>query len=558
MSKLRNKIVSLLFVLILLVSSACSATSKETANEKNKKGSNEPITLTLFSADPHSQWDNMESPVSKKVTEKTGIKLKAEFDVNGGQQKIALMVASGEYPDLILPKGNADKLVEAGALIDLTDLIEKYAPNLKKIYGKYLSRLKWSKDDPSIYILPTAPIDQTYWSPGNGFMLQHAVVKELGYPKIRTVKDFENAIKTYKEKHPTIDGQPTIGLSLLADDWRIMISTTNPAFWATGAPDDGEYYIDPKTYKATLHYRRPEEKEYFRWLNHMNDIGLLDPESFVQKYDQYLAKISSGRVLGLIDADWEVADAQRALREAGKYDRMYGMYPVTLTEEYKHHNFQDTGYLGGWGIGISVDCKDPVRAIKFIDYLASEEGQILQNWGIEGVHYKVVDGKRVIPKEEMEKRNNDANYSKKTGIGVLKGFAPSYGDGVKDSTGQTYTIASPEQVKASYTDVEKDVLKHYGVEMWKDLYPQKEEFPVKPWGAAWNIPVPANSELSVINQRLLDIVKKQIPEAILAKPSDFDKVWDQFMEDLEKAGVEKAEKEYTKLVKERVKLWQDN
>ena len=35
----------------------------------------------------------------------------------------------------------------------------------------------------------------------------------------------------------------------------------------------------------------------------MNAEGLLDPESFVQQEDQYKAKISSGRVLGMIDAD---------------------------------------------------------------------------------------------------------------------------------------------------------------------------------------------------------------------------------------------------------------
>ena len=275
----------------------------------------------------------------------------------------------------------------------------------------------------------------------------------------------------------------------------------------------------------------------------------------MQKYDQYLAKISSGRVLGLIDADWDVAEAQRALREAGKQERMHGMYPVTLTEEYKHPNFQDTGYLGGWGIGISVDCEDPVRAIKFIDYLASEEGQILQNWGIEGEHYEVVDGKRVISEEEMEKRNNNANYVKETGIGVLKGIAPIYGDGVVDPTGNTYTIASPQQIVDSYTDVEKEVLKGYGAEMWKDLFPQKEDFPVKPWGAAWNIPISPEDEVNLINQKTLDVVKKRVPEAILAAPGDFDKIWDQFMEDLEKAGVEEGEKAYTKLIKERVEFW---
>ncbi|WP_372496346.1 ABC transporter substrate-binding protein [Metabacillus halosaccharovorans] len=552
MKKRSMKMMLFLLLSFVLVLSGCSSKSSSDESDGKKDGVTE---LTLFSADIHSQWDDMQSPVSKLVTEKTGVTINPEFDVNGGTQKIALMVASGEYPDLIVPKGGAGTLVEAGALIDLTDLIEEHAPNLKKIYGDYLSRLKWSNDDESIYILPTAAIDQQYFSPSHGVGLQHAVVKELGYPEIKTLKDFENAIRDYKEKNPTIDGQPTLGLSLLADDWRIMISTTNPAFWSTGASDDGEFYVDPETYEATFHYKRPEEKEYFRWLNHMNDEGLLDPESFVQKYDQYLAKLSSGRVLGIIDDDWQFAEAQRSLREQGKTDKMYGLYPATLSEDIKHANFQSAGYLAGWGIGISVDAEDPVAAIKFLDFLASEEGQTLQNWGIEGEHYEIVDGKRVISEEEMDKRNNNANYVKETGVGVLKGFAPSYGDGVEDSTGQTYTIASPEQVKDSYTDVEKEVLTNYGVEMWKDLYPQADEFPIKPWGAAFNITVPGDSELALIEQKVLDIVKKRIPEVILADPADFDKLYDNFLAEIDKAGAKDAEKMRTDLIKDRVELW---
>ena len=552
MKKRSMKMMLFLLLSFVLVLSGCSSKSSSDESDGKKDGVTE---LTLFSADIHSQWDDMQSPVSKLVTEKTGVTINPEFDVNGGTQKIALMVASGEYPDLIVPKGGAETLVEAGALIDLTDLIEEHAPNLKKIYGDYLSRLKWSNDDESIYILPTAAIDQQYFNPSHGVGLQHAVVKELGYPEIKTLKDFENAIRDYKEKNPTIDGQPTLGLSLLADDWRIMISTTNPAFWSTGASDDGEFYVDPETYEATFHYKRPEEKEYFRWLNHMNDEGLLDPESFVQKYDQYLAKLSSGRVLGIIDDDWQFAEAQRSLREQGKTDKMYGLYPATLSEDIKHANFQSAGYLAGWGIGISVDAEDPVAAIKFLDFLASEEGQTLQNWGIEGEHYEIVDGKRVISEEEMDKRNNNANYVKETGVGVLKGFAPSYGDGVEDSTGQTYTIASPEQVKDSYTDVEKEVLTNYGVEMWKDLYPQADEFPIKPWGAAFNITVPGDSELALIEQKVLDIVKKRIPEVILADPADFDKLYDNFLAEIDKAGAKDAEKMRTDLIKDRVELW---
>ncbi len=149
-------------------------------------------------------------------------------------------------------------------------------------------------------------------------------MKELGYPQLKTVQDYEKAIRAYIEKHPTTDGQPTLGLSLLADDWRIAQSVTNPALFSTGGSDDGEWYIDDKTQKPVIHYTRPEEKEYFKWLNHMYNSGLIDPESFIQKYDQYKAKIASGRVLAIIDSKWQYREPEQALRQEGKEDQMYG------------------------------------------------------------------------------------------------------------------------------------------------------------------------------------------------------------------------------------------
>lgn len=552
-----RRVFSLLFIAAAL-SFIVGCKDSDATEDKAESSSSGDIELTVFGSDTNPDWNNMKSPVGQKIKEDTGVTLKAEFDVNGGQQKIALMAASGEYPDMILPKGEAGTLVDAGALIDLAPLIEEHAPNLKKIYGEHYNRLKWSKEDPSIYILSNAPVDATYFKPGMGVSIQHDVVQELGYPELRTLEDYEKAIKEYMEKYPEIDGQKTLGLSLLADDWRIQPSTLNSGFWATGGSDDGEYYVDPETYEATLHYRRPIEKEYFRWLNHMNDEGLLDPESFVQKYDQYLAKLSSGRVLSIMDPDWSWNQAQSALRDSGMYERMYGTYPITLSEEFKHHNFQSPGYQVGWGIGISVDCEDPVRAIKFLDYLASEEAQIMMNWGIEGEHYEIVDGKRVIPEDVMERRDNDANFTKDTGIGYnFQRYIPRYGDGVTDSTGQTYTIASPEQIIESQTDVEKEVLAGYGVEMWRDLYPQEDEFEVKPWGAAYNIQIPTGTDLELINQKVLDIAKKRVPEAILAKPADFDATWDAFMQDLIDAGVEQGEEAYTKLIQDTVELWSE-
>jgi putative aldouronate transport system substrate-binding protein len=567
---------ALLMVSTLLVGMLAGCGGNNAANTENKGNAGNtgnsatattapedqsPITFSFFSADPSPNWTGMQDETGKILTEKTGVTLDAEFAVGDPGQKVALIAASGEYPDIISAKNDISKLVDAGAMLDLTDLIEEHAPNIKKVLGEdNLKRARYSDDDHAIYALPTySAVDHQYFNAGGGFELQHRAVKEAGYPEIKTVQDYENVIKSYLEKHPTDEnGNKNIGLTLNADDWYMYITVTNPAFLTTGSPDDGEYAIDIDTQEVTYHFRRPAEKEYFRWLNHMNDIGLLDPESFVQKYDQYKAKIATGRVIGLIDQDWAYGDGEKALKAEGKFDQGYGHYPVTLSEEYKDTSFWPTGFMAGYGIGISTSCKDPVRAIKFLDYLASDEGQVLLNWGVEGKHYKVENGKRVIPEDVNNRIVNDAtNFAKETGIGLYNNLGVHYGDGVKDSTGNYYTTKFPEQISAQFNEVEKETLAAYNATTWRDLFPKEEEFKVRPWGAAWNITIPGDSEIVVLDNKLKDITWKRIPEAILSKPADFDKIWDAYMADLEKAGVEKAEDLREELVKQRVKLWNE-
>jgi putative aldouronate transport system substrate-binding protein len=572
--KSRAYVVLLIMTLIISLLAGCSSTNNAVNNESKEntqtnEATNEtkasdqaedltPLTLTLFSEDPNPNWNNMKDEISMVITEKTGVTLDAEFAVGDPAQKVALIATGGEYPDIISAKGDIGKLVDAGALLDLTDLINEHAPNIKKVLGKNLARAKYTTEDPSIYAIPTwAAVDEKKFVAGGGFEIQHRVVKEAGYPEIRTVQDYENVLKSYLEKHPTDEnGNKNIGVSLNADDWHMYISVTNPAVATTGGSDDGEYFINQETHEATYHFRRPEEKEYFRWLNHMNDIGLLDKESFVQKYDQYKAKVATGRVLGLIDQDWDYNDAQNVLKTAGKFDQTYGHYPVTLSEEYKETSFWPTGFMGGYGIAISTTNPDPIRTIKFLDYLASDEGQILNNWGIEGKHYTIENGKRVVPKEVQERINNDNTaFTKETGIGFYWNMMVHYGDGAKDTTDNYYTKNFPEQLVVGYSDVENETLAAYNATTWKDLFPKEEEFKEKAYGAAWNISIPGEDEVSILGNKMKDITWKRIPEAILAKPENFDKIWDDYMADLEKAGVEKMEKGYTKYVQDRIALW---
>jgi len=557
---------SLLLMMTMLFLAACGSNSNgnntpSTTNNSTSGSSEEtqePMTIRLVSGDVNPDWDKNQSEIGKVLSEKTGISLQVDFPVGGSDADMfALMVASDEYPDLVMPKGNTNKLVDAGALLDLRPLLEEHAPNLMKVYGEYINRLVYSATDDSIYTLPLDGVGHTYFESGGGFQLQHQVVESLGYPEIKTVKDYESAIKTYIEQNPTTeDGQPRLGLSLNGGEWQILISVTNPAFYATGAPDDGEFYVNQENYEVKMHYQRAEEREYFRWLNHMNDIGLLDPESFVQKYDQYKAKVASGRVLGIIDQDWDYAEAENALKAEGKFNETYARFPVTLDETYQNASFQGTGYIAGYGVGITVDAKDPVRIIKYLDYLASDEGQVLVNWGIEGVHYTVdADGKRSIPAEVQERKTNDGNnFKKQTGIGNYW-LSARYGDGVLDPSGNYYTTNFPDQIVAAYSEADKKTLAAYGATTYKDLWPADDVFAERAYGAGWTINFDTASDANVIFQKSQDLMKKYIPQAILAKPADFDKVYDEFMAELDKVGVSKMNEEYSKLIKDRVEMW---
>ncbi|MBD3922298.1 extracellular solute-binding protein [Paenibacillus sp. PR3] len=555
---------SLLALSVVVALTGCSSnkgsstTEGTHAEEGSTSGTSlKPITLTYFSEDSSTNWNNMKDEVGKVIAEKTGVTLDAEFAVGDPVQKISLIAATGNYPDLIAAKADVGKLVDAGAILDLTDLIDKHAPNIKKMLGDKLVRTKYSLDDQAIYAIPTwSSVDEKKFKTDGGFELQHRVVKEAGYPEIRTVKDYEKVIQDYIAKHPTDEnGNKNIGLSLNADDWH-MYQVTNSGFQTTGGPDDGEYYIDQETHQATYHFRRPEEKEYFRWLNHMNDIGLLDPESFVQKTDQFKAKVASGRVLGLADPEWDYGDGQNALKAAGKFDQTYGHYPVTMSKDYKDTNFWPAGFDGGYGISISSKTKDPVRAIQFLDYLASEEGQILVNWGIEGKHYTYENGKRTIIPEVQQRMDKDgAAFQKESGIGLYWNMMVHYGDGIKDSTGNFFTRNYPEMLTATYNEAEKETLKGYGIDHWKDLFPSEEEFQPRAYGAAYTMSLPNDDPAVILGAKMKDITWKRIPQAVMSKPEQFDAIWDAYMADLEKAGVEEMEASYTKHIQDRIKLW---
>lgn len=526
-------------------SAAEASSSGETADDADDKS---PITFEYFNADgKNGNWDN---PVAKAITEATGVTLDVSYPVasqGDAKEDVALMIANDEYPDMIYAKGSATDLYQAGALIDMTDLIEKYGPNIKKMYGAEMEKLKWSQDDPGIYQLSYAGVNQKTLTTGGSCQIQWAALKENDYKYPKTLDEYEKMIKSYLAAHPkTEDGLDMIGITMSASDWHWMITLGNPAgLIADASPDNGQWIIDDE---YNVHYKHvtDEEKEYFKWLCRMYNEGILDPNFATQTDDDYIAKVASGRVVAITDAEWHYSQCEATLVADGKVDQTYVGLPVTLREDQVEKALLYQGTTVGWGIGITKSCEDPVRAIKFLDYLCSDEGQILYHWGIEGENYFLDDdGQPYRTDEEVAKAQSDPDYAKNTGIDNYTGF-PIYGTGSYSEDGFPYTPITKESVIANYNTAEKEGCEAMGFEMLTDMFAQPEEFDLLPYSALWAYQQP--QELAEKQTILDEIAWPGLVKCVTGTEDEFDGNWKSMVQELTDNGLADAEEAMTEFL----------
>lgn len=517
-------------------SKAEESVADDTAAESTAEVSKDPITFVYYGADCNNDvWDN---PVGNAITDATGVTLDIEYPVDStgdAAQDIALMIANDDYPDLIFAKGECMNLYDAGAYIDMEPYIDQYGPNIKKMYGEEYDKLRWSKTDRGIYQLCYAGVGAKTLKTCGTAALQYQVLKENNWAYPKTIPELEQTVKDYMAAHPkTADGADTIGMSISVTDWHWLITLGNPAgFIATGQPDNGEWLVE-KDLTCTFKHMDDRLKEHYRWLNRMYQEGVLDPNFATQTHDDYLAKLAAGQVVCVFDQDWDIGQPMSLLKSENRLDETFCYLPVSESEDIKVGVTTYQGLQAGWGVGITKSCKDPARAVQFLDFLCSDEGEVLYKWGIEGVNYQLDEnGMRYRTEDEIAKASSDPDYSKNTGIGNYGGF-PIYGDGATDANGNPYTTATRESVIAEYNENEKAACEAWGVESLIDIFPKPEEFDIPNYPPLWAMTMPA--EITTKMNTLDDIAQVAIVNMIKDKPENFDKNWDDFMAKLDGEG----------------------
>lgn len=530
-------------------SAAESTVVLDTQQQENTQESLDPVTFTFYSAD--GLEDTWTDPVAQTITEKTGVTLKMDYPADSNDNRIELMVATGEYPDFVFAKGSVSTLIRNDALIDMSDLIDEYGPNIKKLYGDEYENLRYSSEDPSIYQLCSDKVQEETLETSGTAQLQWAVLQENQYRVPYTLEEYTQMIRDYMEKYPMINGKPAIGISIVCSDWHWYTMLSNPSGYMNGFADNGQWIVDDEKQEVYYKHAADGQKEYYKWLNEMYNEGILDPEFATQTHEDFVLKVAEGRVLGLLDEEWDYMSAETSLRGNGQEERTYVGLPVTIDRSVKCPSLKQQNLAVGWGIGITKSCKDPVRAVRFLDWLCSDEAQILLNWGIEGVdYYYDENGKRCITEEDLEASRKDTNYSERTGVGFRVYPYPSYGNQSVDSTGNSYSKSSREMVKEGYDEMEKEALKAWNVDMLTDIFPQKEEFSKDAYSPLWAMTLP--DELEKMLVALDNVSWKGLIECVVSPADDFDAKWDELQQNLKDAGLEKADREMTALLRDEI------
>lgn len=514
------------------------------AGGSKKKGSNSSEggikEFTAFFATPGSEI-NDDNEIQAIIAEKTGVKVKETWLTGQtAEEAIGTIIAGGDYPDFIEGGSGTPQLYDAGALVALDEYIEKY-PNIKEFFTEQ----EWDslrQDDGHIYWIPQFSNiygeEKACEHNDEAFWIQTRVLKWAGYPEVKTMDQYFDLIERYNKENPKMeDGTENIPYTILCEDWRYFCLENAPQF-LDGYPNDGSCIVDPQTLKVIDYNTTDTAVKYFKKLNEEYHKGIVDRESFTQTYDEYIAKLSSGRVLGMIDQWWDFAyTAGDAIKSAGldKQGCSYVPLPITIDESKTNQWHNSGGVVNtGTGLAITTSCDDPDAAAKFVNDLLGQEIHNLRFWGEEGKDYQVNDNGEFSRTDDMRTQCSDTAY--KASHLCTYSYFPQYLGTSRDGIN---AMSPAGQASEFYDGLKSDVKEcfdAYGVKTYVEMLGTSEApgdwYPM--WSYSNNLTTETDGGMAWT--KIGEIKHEYLPKVVMA--DNFDKAWDDYMKEYKKCKPE--------------------
>ncbi|MDH6429853.1 putative aldouronate transport system substrate-binding protein [Paenibacillus sp. PastH-3] len=502
--------------------------TNQTAGDDKKQ---EPITLTWF--DSNTKGEPFTDAIAQEITKKTGISISIQQPTGNPTEKLSLMLASGDYPDVVvMSRGDAslDKYITSGAFIALDELIEKSGPDIKEMYGDTLIKTRY-KDGKNYYLANWYGLDS---DPVFGMLMRKNLVADLAPDKADgstplTTDEFEALLKNFKEKNKTIDGKETVPMTMNGENMGANLGTFK-GMWGLRT-----YYDN----NGTLQYdvKDPKYREMLLYVNSLYREGLIEKEFAISKTQTWIQKLATGAVFSTPGAYWDPGNANGTLKKDGGDDNQFFPYKVVAPgTETSQTTFGPRSSLGWDAIAITKNNKHPEETIKLFNYLASDEGQHLLLWGKEGEQYTMVDGKRQPDPAFLQSfKDNWDDAVKKSGVRKWLWFVKN---GL-DANEQPYDMA----VKYQRSEIDEMAIKSLGDSVWDTA-----EFD--------NLGPDGGTPEALTAQKVKDIMDQSITRVIIApSEAEANSTFDKMLADMKKAGDEKVEEIFNQKYSERMELW---
>lgn len=355
---------------------AASTTAASTTATAPATGS-EPDVIDFMIGEQFSApvTDNLK--VIQIIEEKTNTKLnitnvpQADLPV-----KVQTALSSGSMPDVVefWNYDQAAVYAKNGLLIAMDQYLDKYK-NLATWWAKFPAIEKNTKfDDGKLYILPK--IDT------RAFLVHLTIndnwLKELNLKAPATLDEFHTVLTAFKTKYP--DNVPFgVGQYTGAGGLINQICYAYDIIPGFNLYDNGEY-----TYGQ--YGRKENYRSALKYLAALYSEGLIDAQLFSISEDEVTKKVSNGQVGVFVS--WEMYELYGP---GGSFGTNYIPLAALKGPDGKSH---DRGTAAtGVPFYVTKGAENPEAIMRLFDYIYSDEGVKLMNWGILDDTYTVTDGK---------------------------------------------------------------------------------------------------------------------------------------------------------------------
>ena len=338
---------------------------------------------------PANETDINAVPFFIELQKQTDVKLDLQAASGDVQQQFNLMIAGGRdnLPDIIdnaeFFEGGATAAYEKGYIIELNDLIDKYAPNYKKYLTEHPEIDKMVKTDDGKYLTFPMIRGQDELCCFNGLIVRKDWLDQAGLAVPETMEDWYQVLTVFKHDFGAVapfvlDAKNRFHYSNFAQAY----GTTYDYF-----QKDGNIVFGPI---------EPGFKDFLAEMNQWYDEGLIDPNYLTSDQKARDAAMTTGQAGAIWFAvGGGIGKYMEAVTPNDPAYELVGAPSPVLTRGDTPMMGYKSAYASISGAAISSNCKNVELAVRFMDYGYSEAGHMLFNFGIEGESYEMTDGKPV-------------------------------------------------------------------------------------------------------------------------------------------------------------------